>query len=124
MNDFYTYTGKNVNDFITNYRQALQAQRDSALKQLEQQRRNDYATIMGRANKAGMLYSNFPQRDKIKYNAQNYMPAYTKAQTGYQTALDTLRSNAAKIYNQIQYYNELSNDLNTYGLNKNTATTI
>lgn len=121
MNDFYTYTGENVNDFITNYRQALQGQRDSAIKQLEQQRRNNYASIMGAANRRNMLFSNFPQREKIKYNAQTFMPAYAKVQSSYTTALDALRNNAVKLWNQIKSYNEATSDLDTYGLSKTSS---
>lgn len=120
MNDFYTYTGENVNDFITNYRQALQGQRDSAIKQLEQQRRNDYTSIMGGANRRGMLYSNWGQREKQRYNAQTYMPAYTKIQSSYTTALDALRNNAVKLWNQIKSYEEASEDLDKYGLSSSS----
>lgn len=111
MDNFTTYTGEDVNQFIKNYREALQAQRDSSIKQLEQQRRNDYATIMSGANKAGMLYSNFPERAKTKYLASTYSPALVKVQNSYQTALDNLRSNAVKLWNQIKAYEEASADL-------------
>ena len=116
MNDFTNYQGQDINQFIRNYRDALGAQRNSTWKQLEQQRRNDYATIMSGANKMGTLYSNFPQRAKTQYMATTYMPAYTKAQTSYQSALDSLRSNAVNLWNTIKTYNEKISDLNTYGL--------
>lgn len=111
MDSFYDYQNNNINDFIKNYRESLQAQRDSSIKQLEQQRRNDYATIMSGANKAGMLYSNFPERAKTKYLASTYSPALVKVQNSYQTALDSLRSNAVKLWNQIKAYEEASADL-------------
>lgn len=111
MDNFTTYTGEDVNQFIKNYRESLQAQRDSSIKQLEQQRRNDYATIMSGANKAGMLLSNFPERTKTKYLASTYSPALVKVQNSYTTALDNLRSNAVKLWNQIKAYEEASADL-------------
>lgn len=111
MDNFYDYQDNDVNEFIRNYRIALQAQRDSAVKQLEQQRRNSYATIMSGANKAGMLYSNFPERSKIQYQTQTYIPSYTKVQSSYQSGLDTLRNNAVNLWNQIKAYNEATADL-------------
>ena len=111
MDNFYDYQDNDVNEFIRNYRIALQAQRDSAVKQLEQQRRNSYATIMSGANKAGMLYSTWPMREKIKYDTGTYYPAHIKAQTSYQSGLDTLRNNAVNLWNQIKAYNEATADL-------------
>lgn len=113
MENFYTYTGENINDFITNYRDALQAQRDSANKQLEQQRRNYFTSIMGAANRRGMMYSNLPTRDKVVYNVQTYYPATVKVQNSYQTGLDSLRNNAINLWNQVKAYNEATQDLAT-----------
>ena len=100
-----------LNAFIRNYRDALKAQRDSAEKQLQQQRRNNFASIMGGANRAGVLYSNLPERSKLQYNTQTYYPALTKIQTSYQTGLDSLRNNAINLWNQIRSYNEALRDL-------------
>lgn len=111
MDNWFDYQNNDINQFIRNYRESLQAQRDSAFKQLEQQRRNDYATIMSGANKAGMLYSNFPERSKIQYQTQTYVPSYTKIQSSYQSGLDTLRNNAVNLWNQIKAYNEATADL-------------
>ena len=129
MENWYDYQDNNINDFIKNYRESLLAQRDSNLKQLQQQRRNYMGSIMGAANRRGMLYSNFPQRDKINYDTNTYNPAVVKNQTSYQTGLDTLRNNAVTLWNKIQSYNESTNDLNNYGItgsnsggNNNTGT--
>lgn len=111
MENFYDYQGQDVNAFIRNYRDALKAQRDSAEKQLQQQRRNNFASIMGGANRAGVLYSNLPERSKLQYNTQTYYPALTKIQTSYQTGLDSLRNNAINLWNQIRSYNEAIADL-------------
>lgn len=111
MEDFYDYQNNDINQFLKNYRDALGVQRDSTWKQLGQQRRNDYATIMSGANKRGMSYSNFPQRAKTQYMTSTYMPAYNKAQASYQSALDSLRSNAVNLWNKIKSYNEQIADL-------------
>lgn len=116
MENFYDYQNNDLNEFIRNYRNALQAQRDSANKQLEQQRRNYYTSIMGAANKRGALYSNFPARDKIKYDTNTYYPARIKAQTSYQSGLDALRNNAVNLWNQIKSYEEAADDLSKYGI--------
>ena len=111
MDNFYTYNGENVNEFIDNYRNALQAQRDSAIKQLNQQRRNDYASYMGMANRRGMLYSNLPEREKVRYNVNTYTPSLVKIQSSYQSGLDTLRNNAVNLWNQIKAYEEAVQDI-------------
>ena len=103
MGDFNTGT---LADFIKAYRDSLKAQRDSANKQLQQQRKNYFASIMGGANRRGMLYSNFPQRDKLRYDAESYMPNLAKVQSSYQTGLDNLRNNAVTLWNKIQSYKE------------------
>lgn len=110
MDNWNDLQGNSITDFINAYRDSLQAQRDSALKQLNQQRKQAQTTLMSNANRAGALYSNFPERDKIKYDTQTYMPAYIKNQTSYQTALDSLRSNAVKLWNNIQAYKEAIED--------------
>lgn len=51
-----------VEPFMQKYRDAMARNRDAGLIQLNQQRENDQANIMGQANTAGMLYSNFPTR--------------------------------------------------------------
>ena len=54
------YTTDEVKDFYQNYRDSLERQYQTANQSLDQQRKNAQATIMSGANKAGMLYSNFP----------------------------------------------------------------
>lgn len=90
-----------VKTFYQNYRDSLDRQYQSALQSLNQQRKNAQATIMSGANKAGMMYSNFPARAKIQYDQQTYQPAQIKLQTSYQTGLDTLRNNILKYQNSI-----------------------
>lgn len=90
-----------VKTFYQNYRDSLDRQYQSALQSLNQQRKNAQATIMSGANKAGMMYSNFPARSKIQYDQQTYQPAQIKLQTSYTTGLDQLRNNILKYQNSI-----------------------
>lgn len=108
------YQGNNLNDWIKSYREALSRQYENTSNQLAQARRNAQATLMGSANKAGMLYSNFPQRDKIRYDTDTYYPAVVNAQTSYRTGLDTLRNKATEIANAIRSTNEAIDELNSY----------
>ena len=79
-----------VDPFINAYRQSLDRQKDLAMQNLDTQRRNDFQTIMSNANTAGMMYSNFPQRSKIQYDTQTYLPNQIKTQNTYQTGLQKL----------------------------------
>lgn len=107
------YSDEEIQQAYQNYRDALERQRESAVQNLDQQRRNDYAAIMGTANTAGMMYSNFPARQKLQYEQQTYAPALTKIQTGYQTGLDTLRNNIIKYQNSIQSIKDSIDQLNS-----------
>lgn len=101
-----------VDPFISAYRDSLERQRDLGFQNLENQRRLDQRSIMAGANKAGMLYSNFPQRDKIKYDTQTYQPGVVKIQQGYQTGLQKLRENIINTSNQLKTINEAIAELN------------
>lgn len=108
--------GNNVNDFVKSYRDTLKQDYDSNVAKLQQQRRNDYASIMSQANKRGMMYSNFPERSKLQYETDTYLPNLQSAYTTYQTGLDKLRSNALETYNNIQEINS-----NITALNNSTS---
>lgn len=95
------YTEDQVKDFYQNYRDSLDRQYQTSLQNLEQQRKNAQTSIMSGANKAGMLYSNFPARAKIQYDQETYQPAQIKLQNSYQTGLDQLRNNILKYQNSI-----------------------
>ena len=95
------YTQDEIKDFYKNYRDSLDRQYQSAMQALDQQRKNAQTSIMSGANKAGMMYSNFPARSKIQYDQNTYQPAMTKLNTTYQTGLDTLRNNILKYQNSI-----------------------
>lgn len=101
-----------INSFIEEYRNALGRQRDMSLQALENERRNQYQNIMSNANKAGMMYSNFPERTKMQYDTSVYEPNVIKAQTAYQTGLDTLRNNVTSTYNKIKELQELTGATN------------
>lgn len=95
------YTTDQIKNFYQNYRDSLDRQYQSALQSLEQQRNNSQTAIMGGANKAGMMYSNFPARAKIQYDQENYQPAQVKLQNTYQTGLNQLQNNILKYQNSI-----------------------
>ena len=106
------WTEDQVKDFYQNYRESLSRQYESALQNLEQQRRNAQTSIMSGANKAGMMYSNFPERSKIQYDMNTFTPAQTKLHTTYQTGLDTLRKNILNYQNSIKDIQDAINTLN------------
>ena len=96
------YTEDQVKDFYQNYRDSLDRQYQTAIQSLDQQRKNAQTSIMSGANKAGMLYSNFPARAKIQYDQQTYQPAQIKLQSSYQTGLNQLQNNILKYQNSIR----------------------
>lgn len=101
-----------TNSYLETYRKSLDDQYNAAQAALNQQRENDYTNIMSAANKSGALYSNFPERSKIQYETQTYMPTFQKNYTTYQTAKDKIRSNIADYQNQIDAINKAIADLN------------
>lgn len=107
------YTENEWQDFYKNYRESLSRQNEIGKQNLWQQRKNAQASIMAGANKAGMLYSNFPERSKIQYDTQSYEPAVVKLQTSYQTGLDALRNNMLKSQNSIREIQENIAHLNS-----------
>lgn len=107
------YTENEWQDFYKNYRESLSKQYETGLQNLNQQRRNAMQNIMSGANKAGMLYSSFVPREKIKYDTNTYTPAVTKLYNTYQTGLDTLRNNILKYQNSISDIQDAINHLNS-----------
>lgn len=95
------YSQDEINNFYKNYRESLSRQNEIAKQNLEQQRKNAQASIMSGANKAGMLYSSFVPREKIKYDVRTYTPAVIKSYNTYQSGLDALRNNILKYQNSI-----------------------
>ena len=123
-NKLNEYSSGDLGSFMDNYRRALEAQKTADTNTLNNQRNLDYTGIMVGANRRGLLHSNFPARDKLKYDTMSYEPALTKIQTSYQTGLDTLYNNAAKYLNQIKSYREKTADTNAlYQNNNNTPST-
>lgn len=103
-----------VEDFYQKYKDTLEPQYQASVNLLDQQRANSFDSIMSQANKAGMLYSNFPMREKIKYDQNTYMPALTQARTSYQTGLDTIRNKGVTLANNVKNIEEAIADLNKY----------
>lgn len=96
------YSDEEILKFYQNYRDSLDRQNQAAISSLQQQRKNAQASIMSGLNKGGMMYSNFGTREKLKYDVGSYEPSLVKLQQGYQTGLDTLRSNILKYQNAIR----------------------
>lgn len=107
--------------FINAYRDALGRQRDLNKQAIESNRRDQYQNIMGAANTAGMMYSNFPERAKMLYDTNTYMPALTDNQTTYQTGIDKLRSNTVNYLNQLKDINDAIADLSTSSTSNNSG---
>ena len=103
--------GNNLNDFLKRYRDAFDRNYAANQVLLDRKRDNDFASIMANANKRGMLYSNFPERAKIQYESNTYLPQKSANFQTYQTGLDKLRSNAVNMYNQVKSLEEAIADL-------------
>lgn len=103
--------GNNLNEFLKSYRDSWDRNYAANNMLLDRKRDNDFATIMSGANKRGMMYSNFPERTKIQYESDTYLPAKNQSFQTYQTGLDKLRSNAVNYYNQIKSLEEAIADL-------------
>lgn len=101
-----------MQSFIDEYRKSLEKQRDLSFQNLDNTRRNAFQNMMGSANTAGMMYSNFPERAKYQYNTNVYEPARDKIQTTYQTGLDAIRNNVVNTYNQIKDLRDAANTAN------------
>lgn len=101
-----------IQSFIDNYRDALGRQRDLDFQAIDNERRNAFQNIMSSANTSGMMYSNFPERSKIQYDTNVYMPNQIKAQNTYQTGLDALRNNVTNTYNSIKDLQDAAKALN------------
>lgn len=110
-----------IEDFYQKYKDSLEPQYQASVNLLDQQRSNAMDSIMGTTNKAGMMYSNFPMREKLKYDQNTYMPALTKTRTAYQTGLDSLRNNAVNLANYTRSIEEAIADLNNYSSKKNSG---
>lgn len=124
MDDFELVgpTGVNLNDFLKNYRDAITNQYGSNVSTLNQGKRNAEAQLMSNFNRRGMMYSNLPQREKIK-NEANYLNSLANMHTTYQTGLDKLRNNAVDTYNSIKGIEEQIADLNDYIAKKTSDST-
>lgn len=96
------YNEEEWNNFYKNYRESLSRTYENDKNLLDQQRKNAQASIMSGANKAGMLYSNFPQRSKMQYDVSTYQPAQVKLYNTYITGLNQLQNNILKYQNSIR----------------------
>ena len=102
----------NTKSLFDNLRDSYKVQYGTQRNLLDQQRRDAQVQLMGEANKAGMLYSNFPQRTQIQYDTNTYMPSLTSLYNTYQTGLDDLRTKGTQLANNITSLEEAISDLN------------
>ena len=106
-------------DHMGQYSDYLSRQYATNLQALDNNRRNQFQNIMGTANTAGMMYSNFPKRSKIQYDASVYEPAKDQMFSTYQTGLDKLRSNTVNMLNTLADYKDEIASLNKQYQNSN-----
>lgn len=106
------YSEDQIRDFYQNYRDSLDRQYQTGVANLDQQRRNDQTSIMSNANRMGAMYSNFPQRDKIRYDTATYQPNLVKLYQGYQTGFQKLRENMVNYQNSIRSIQDAIDELN------------
>lgn len=111
------------NDFLKNLREALKQSYDAGIAQLNNQRTLDQSAIMNRANKAGVMFSNIPQRMKMQYDTNTYMPNQVKLNQSYQTGLDALRNAGVNAANQVAYYQQMIDHYNTMPTSNTTGST-
>ena len=111
------------NEFVNNLRQALTESYDAGMANLDNQRKLDQSAIMNQANKAGVMFSNIPQRMKIQYDTNTYMPAQVSLRNSYQTGLDTLRQNGINAANQVAYYQQMIDHYNNLPVSSSSGST-
>lgn len=111
------------NEFVQNLRTALTESYDAGMANLANQRQLDQSAIMNKANKAGVMFSNIPQRMKIQYDTQTYMPNQVSLRNSYQTGLDALRQNGINTANQVAYYQQLIDHYNSLPTTSNSGNT-
>lgn len=99
-----------IKPFFEQYRDAQKVQYDTQKNLLDEQRRQQQASIMSQMNQAGLLNSNFGQRAQIQYNTNTYMPALTNLRSSYQSGLDSIRQQGVDLANQIRYYQDATAD--------------
>lgn len=111
----------NIDEFIKAYRNSLTKQYDADRALIDNTRNLYESSIMANANARGMAYSNFPQRQKMQYQTETYMPNITRARNTYQTGIDKLRSTAVDVANEIKTIEQAIADLNQYGTSGGSA---
>lgn len=114
---------EDANTFLKSYRNSLKNTYDTSVANINNTNRLQNQQIMSGANNRGILYSNIPQKQKIQYQTETYLPALANAQNTYQTGLNTLRENELKYLNKIKSLDEAIADLNKNGITSTTSIT-
>ncbi len=73
----------------------------SQKKALEQTRRNQLAGTASALSSRGLLNSGTMPLKTVQYDTATFIPESTKIDQTYQTSIDTMRNNSAKLYNQL-----------------------
>lgn len=102
-----------TNEFVQNLRESLQESYETGMQNLSNQRFLDQSKIMNQANKAGVMFSNIPERMKIQYDTNTYMPGQVSLRNTYQTGLDNLRNAGVNAANQVAYYQQMIDHYNS-----------
>ena len=110
-----------LDGFIKAYRDSLIRQYDANRALIDNSKNIYESNLMANANAKGMMYSNFPQREKMNYQTNTYMPNIVTARNTYQTGRDKLRSNAISVANNIKSIEQAIADLNNYGTSGGNA---
>lgn len=91
---------------------AIKAQSTAGIAQLGQSRRNDFSTIMNRANAKGTLYSTDASQQKTKYDANTYLPKLATLQATPLNSELSIRTNLAETQAKIDAINKSASQLN------------
>lgn len=110
-----------LDGFIKAYRDSLIRQYDANRALIDNSKNIYESNLMANANAKGMMYSNLPQREKMNYQTNTYMPNIVTARNTYQTGRDRLRSNAISVANNIKSIEQAIADLNNYGTSGGNA---
>lgn len=110
-----------TNEFVQNLRKSLQESYDAGLANLNNQRFLDQSKIMNQANKAGVMFSNIPERMKMQYDTNTYMPNQVKLRQSYQSGLDSLRNAGVNAANQVAYYQQMIDHYNNLPTSSNSS---
>lgn len=101
-----------INDLNKNLQDAILRSQQTQTVSLNQQLRNQEASINTAANASGLLYSTMPAFLQSQYIASTYEPAFAKQQANFAKQQYTGVENVLSVANQIRQMNQQANELN------------